>query len=88
MYTKASQCIFASDKIEYLGHFISAGGIETDPKKVEAVIQWPVLGSIKDLRSFLGLSGYYRKFIRKYAEKSKRLTNLLKKGAFQWNTQA
>lgn len=88
MYAKTSKCVFAANKIEYLGHFISAKGVETDPRKIEAVVKWSVPSSVKCLRSFLGLSGYYRKFIRGYAELSKPLTDLLKKGAFQWNDSA
>lgn len=88
MFAKASKCTFASSKVEYLGHFISENGVEIDPKKVEALVYWPTPTSIKELRSFLGLSGYYRKFIRKYAEKSIPLTDLLKKGGFHWSEQA
>ena len=74
-------------KIEYSSHFISKKGIGTDPKKIEAMVKWAVLTWVKCFRSFLG-SGYYKNFIRGYAEKSKPLTDLLKKGAFQWNDQA
>ena len=88
MYAKSSKCMFFASKIEHLGHFISEKGIETDPKKIEAVVKWYVPTSVKCLRSFLGLFGYYRTFIRGYAKKSKPLIDLLKKGAFQWNDQA
>lgn len=54
MYAKSSKCMFAASEIEYLGHFISEKGIETDPKKIEAVVKWPVPTSVKCLRSFLG----------------------------------
>lgn len=75
-------------KVEYLGHFISARGVETDPKKVSDVANWPIPKCVKDLRNFLGLTGYYTKFIRNYAGISKGLNSQLKKGAFQWDTHA
>ena len=76
------------DKIEYLGHFISGKGVETDPRKVESVAKWPVPKSVKELKSFLGLAGYYRKFIRNYSGISRDLNDLLKKGIFKWNDKA
>lgn len=88
MYAKESKCNFAMGKVEYLGHFISGKGVETDPIKILAIIQWPSPRYVKELRSFLGLSGYYRKFIRNYAILSKPLTTLLKKGAFEWSTDS
>lgn len=88
MYAKSSNCIFAIDKIEYLGHFISSKGVETDPRKVEAVQNWPTPTTVKELKSFLGLAGYYRRFIRSHATKSRALTDLLKKGNFTWNDKS
>lgn len=58
MYAKARKSIFATSKVEYLGHFIYAQGVETDLRKISAIASWPVPSSLKDLRSFLGLSGY------------------------------
>lgn len=57
MYAKESKCIFASNKVEYLGHFISEKGVETDPSKIAVVYSWPVPSTIKDLRSFFGFNG-------------------------------
>lgn len=57
MSAKDSKCVFASDKVEYLGHFISAKGVETDPKKIPSIASWP--GTLKDLRCFLGLLGFF-----------------------------
>ncbi|XP_074283044.1 putative mitochondrial protein AtMg00860 [Silene latifolia] len=88
MSAKALKCSFAMKKVEYLGHFISRNGVETDSKKIEDVAKWNIPTSVKDLRSFLGLARYYRKFVKSYAVISKPLTNLLKKGVFTWNQEA
>lgn len=88
LYAKDSKCCFVMDKVEYLGHFISGTGVETDPRKVAAIEKWQAPKNVKELRSFLGLAGYYRKFIKNYAVISKDLTDLLKKGEFQWSEKA
>lgn len=59
---------FFQDKVKYLGHIISAQGIETDPDKVSAINTWPVPTGTDELRTFLGFSGYYRKFVKNYAK--------------------
>jgi len=64
---KLSKCNFGTTKVEYLGHSVFVDGISTDLRKVKAVMDWPVPTNIKEMRSFLGLAWYYRKFIQKYA---------------------
>ncbi|GAV92764.1 hypothetical protein CFOL_v3_36142, partial [Cephalotus follicularis] len=88
LVAKRSKCIFGGSKVEYLGHFISEQGVSTDPKKVASVQQWPIPKNLKELRGFLGLTGYYMRFIRNYSLLSKPLTSLLKKDAFKWTDEA
>ena len=75
---------FAQTEIQYLGHIVNAQGIRPDPKKVSAVQSWPVPQNVHDVRSFLGLCNYFRKFIDHYSEKAVPLTNLTKKSV-GWN---
>ncbi|MEW8091524.1 MAG: reverse transcriptase family protein, partial [Candidatus Thiodiazotropha endolucinida] len=61
---KASKCEFLQSKVTYLGHIVSEAGIQTDPEKTEAIKNWPRPNSVKDVRSFLGFTGYYRRLIK------------------------
>ncbi|MCH80967.1 Ty3/gypsy retrotransposon protein, partial [Trifolium medium] len=85
---KAPKCAFGQTKIDYLGHVVSQGTVGPDPSKVQAIVAWPVPKTLKALRGFLGLSGYYRKFIKGYASIALPLTALLKKDSFKWNLEA
>jgi hypothetical protein len=84
---KLSKCSFAQRQLKYLGHIVSAAGVGTDPKKISDVINWPTPTTPKDVRGFLGLAGYYRKFVQHFGTIAKPLTELLKKGTiFQWTS--
>jgi hypothetical protein len=85
---KASKCSFAQEKSEYLGHIVSAVGLTTDDFKTEAMVNWPVPTFVIELRAFMGLTGYYRRFFRNYGFLAKLLTQLLKKKMFQWSESA
>ena len=84
---KLSKCVFAQQQLAYLGHVISSSSVSTDPKKVTDVTNWPTPTCVKEVRGFLGLAGYYRKFVKNFGVISKPLTNLLKKGEmFLWTS--
>nr|GEX01391.1 retrovirus-related Pol polyprotein from transposon 297 family [Tanacetum cinerariifolium] len=83
-----SKCNFAAKQVEYLGHIISGEGVSIDPSKIIAMQKWPTPVTLKQLRSFLGLTGYYRRFIKDYVSINKPLTSLLKNNSFAWNSSA
>jgi hypothetical protein len=76
---KLAKCSFAKREIKYLGYVISEKGVSTCPSKIEAMAQWSVPVGVKDLSSFLGLVGYYRKFVNHFGIISRPLVDLLKK---------
>jgi len=85
---KRSKCSFATSSVSYLGHVITAQGVAMDQDKVDAVLSWPQPHSPRGLRGFLGLAGYYRRFIQNYRTIAAPLTALLRKAAFMWSPEA
>ena len=88
LWLKRSKCSFAESSVTYLGHVISADGVAMDITKVEAVVTWPQPRSARGLRGFLGLAGYYRRFIKDYGAIAAPLTRLLRRDAFSWSDEA
>ncbi|KAJ6839083.1 uncharacterized protein M6B38_316420 [Iris pallida] len=85
LYAKLSKCEFWLDQIPFLGHIVSGEGISVDPKKVEAVKSWPTPKSVAEIRSFLGLAGYYRRFVENFSRIAEPLTRLTRKEEkFNW----
>ncbi|RVW42513.1 Transposon Tf2-12 polyprotein [Vitis vinifera] len=88
LYVKPEKCEFAQEEITFLGHKISAGLIRMDKGKVQAIMEWTVPSKVTELRSFLGLANYYRRFIKGYSKTVSPLTDLLKKdNQWDWSRQ-
>ncbi|XP_042497656.1 uncharacterized mitochondrial protein AtMg00860-like [Macadamia integrifolia] len=86
---KFSKCEFWSSQVNFLGHIVSARGIEVDPGKVKAVLDWESPKNVSEIRSFLGLAGYYRRFIENCAWISAPMTQLTRKGVkFEWTEES
>ena len=86
LYAKASKCEFWLKEVKFLGHVVSESGISVDPAKVEAVMGWKQPKNTFKIHSFLGLAGYYRRFIQDFSKLAKPMTRLTQKGVnFEWN---
>ena len=79
LYAKFSKCEFWLEKVAFLGHVVFAGGISVEPEKIQAIIDWKAPTSVTEIRSFLGLAGYYRKVVEGFSSIAKPMTQLLKR---------
>jgi hypothetical protein len=85
LYANFSKCDFFQKKIHYLGHVISKEGVVVDPNKIRSIMEWPTPKDISDIRSFMGLVGYYRRFIKGFSKIGFPITALQKKRVkFLW----
>ncbi|MCO5600106.1 hypothetical protein L7F22_054214 [Adiantum nelumboides] len=80
IYAKVSKCTFCSPQVSYLGFIISIDGILVDLEKIKDIVEWPQLSSVSEVRGFIGITGWYRIFVKDYALIAAPLTGLLKKG--------
>jgi hypothetical protein len=88
LYAKFSNCTFWLEEIQFLGHVLSAKGIAVDPSKVKDILEWKPPTTVHQVRSFLGLAGYYRRFIPDFSKLVKPITSLLKDDTkFNWSSR-
>jgi hypothetical protein len=88
LYAKPSKCFVGVKELEYLGHIVSHEGVKVDPNKITTMMDWTIPKTLKNHRGFLGLTGYYRKFVQNYGRIVAPLTALTKKDAFSWTLEA
>jgi hypothetical protein len=88
LYAKLSKCSFYQKQIHYLGHIISEEGIVVDPDKIKVIREWPTPRNVTEVRSFMGLAGYYKIFIKGFSKIAHPITSLQKKGVkFEWTQE-
>jgi len=87
-FVKESKCVFATTQVSYMGHLIQEGTVTPNTDKIQAILLWPKPTFLTTLRAFLGITGFYRKFICGYATLASPLTDLLKLTKFRWTTAA
>ena len=86
LFAKFSKCDFFKDKIQYLGHVVTKEGISVDPEKIRAIEDWLVPKNVMDVWSFMGITGYYQRFIEGFSRIANPITSLQKKeNKFDWN---
>ncbi|GMP22048.1 hypothetical protein CsSME_00000233 [Camellia sinensis var. sinensis] len=87
-FAKLKKCEFWLDEVIFLGHVVNKEGISVDPQKIEAIVNWPTPTNVTEVRSFMGLAGYYRRFVKDFSKLAVPLTQLTRKGQpFEWNSE-
>ena len=88
LYANLKKCSFCMDKVVFLGYVVSAKGIEVDEEKVKAIEEWPTPKSIIEVRSFHGLTSFYRQFVKDFSTLATPLTEIVKKSmGFKWDSE-
>ena len=86
LYAKLSKCEFWLSEVKFLGHVVSKSGVSVDPGKIESVLTWERPKNVFEIRSFLGLAGYYRRFVLDFSRLAAPMTRLTRKGTrFVWD---
>ena len=85
LYAKLSKCEFWLNEVSFLGHIVSKEGIRVDPKKIEVVVEWKSPRNVTEVRSFLGLTSYYRRLVKRFSMTAAPITRLLQKNVkYEW----
>ena len=88
LYANLKKCSFFQTKVRYLGHVVSKESITVDPKKVRAIMEWKTPRNVDEVRYFMGLEGYYKRFIRNFSQMSYPITSLQRKcKKFEWTKE-